>query len=370
MRIEFVFSKDLSSNLPSKDYIKQYKCAQIETFTEVSQEDGVYKVLLITYTKENGLEKIDHFASKKSFDVFAFVSHLISKKDLEELRETLYDIITHPGVLEKRQIDTLLKFHILLYGLDSPNAKPAKCDLTLSREYFAPLHGNELQKAFGKGIAIPPLGFLLVMANEYCNFPRNICGIFDLRVSIFCQGIILANGVQVDPGYRGVLLSLLFNSSSTPQSVTVDSSFSSLMFFTLSSRGAIYEGDHLNSSSIADYLPKMIPQGFSYDDFTKHGEDIKSIYNDLASHKTKIDKIEGMGLTKATVLIAAIAILCTLFAGSPIVYNWARIDEVKDTYNKIKPLEKYHDDIEYLKGRVDELSGLIEELDKKEKLNN
>lgn len=364
--INFYFSNEIIDYPPVKEYIAENNDIAIEQYSEIPQDNDSYKVLFLKYCPDKGINVVNDFKSKKSFDVFAFITQKVSKNDIKDLRDTFQDILGYPGVLQKTQIDILLKFHILLFGVDDPNSKPAKYDLTLSKEYFSPLHGNELQNASEKGIAIPPLSFLLVMANEICNFPRNICGIFDLRVSIFCQGIILANGVQVDPGYRGVLLSLLFNSSSNEERVAVGASFASIMFFTLASSGSVgYEGEYLNSSSIAEYLPKVRPSGFSYADFTKHGQDIKELFSGVEANSKKITELKDSFFHRASIWIAGLAIIIALLAGTPILYNLTSLSDVRVHSEKIKHLENYSTDKALLSVRIENLEGQIENLTKK-----
>jgi hypothetical protein len=92
------------------------------------------------------------------------------------------------------------------------------------------------------------------------NFPRDVCGRFDLTVSLFCQGIILSNGPQVDPGFQGPLFCLLLNTSSSPVLLKRRQHYATLEFHELIEPTHIYRGQY-REKTLIDYLPSNAARG-------------------------------------------------------------------------------------------------------------
>jgi len=151
------------------------------------------------------------FRSEESFDVIAYYNKSKNNSDdVVNACSVLMEIYNKPGILSAEQIRSLIKLGVLIYGGKEKNIEQASYDLSLHNEYLksgVSIENKEL-------ITIEPFANVVVGAKEYANLPTNICGNYDLQVGMFCRGIILSNGPQVDPGYRGALLALLFNSSS------------------------------------------------------------------------------------------------------------------------------------------------------------
>jgi len=81
---------------------------------------------------------------------------------------------------------------------------------------------------------IPPYSYAIVSAREEAWLPTFLSGRFDIKISLFLQGIILSNGPQVDPGYRGPLFCMLFNGSSDSRTLAMDTHFATIEFSTIS----------------------------------------------------------------------------------------------------------------------------------------
>lgn len=135
------------------------------------------------------------------------------------------------GVLVKQQIDPLVKAGCLVTGGDIENVKTASYDLRIGNEILCQGKYIELTEA-EPTFSIPPYSYAIVSALEHANFPPFIIGRFDLKVSYFFEGIVLSNGPQVDPGYKGALFCMLYNGSDRPKVLTVGKHFATIDFTT------------------------------------------------------------------------------------------------------------------------------------------
>ncbi|MCB6543213.1 hypothetical protein KM92DES2_12250 [uncultured Desulfovibrio sp.] len=350
MNVSLYFSNELSTNSNATAFMADGS-AYVLKDTDLVESTSEYRVLILNFLSEK-LQNVTDYRSSKQFDAFAFMDESITQNDLIALSNVFEEIILRPGVLQKRQIQILLKFHILLYNPSIRNIKPAKYQLEISNEYYLPTNSGG-ETISSNNIPINPLSFVIVKAVEICNFPKNICGIFDLRVSLFCQGIILSNGVQVDPGYRGVLLSLLFNSSSSVRYLKSKENFSHLMFLATSiCKGDAYDGPYMDSTEIPAYMPPLTPSGFSYEEFKKSlthvsnldskvdhiSEDIKPILS--ANFETRIASLETNLLPKVTLIIASaisiLALIVTIMVGSPIASHFFRLESIDKKFDLIE----------------------------------
>lgn len=330
-------------------FTRKHSVCRVYKHDIIEPDADTYQVLLLPYPLCN-LDSIMEFKSKGSFDVFAFVSPKHATEDLDKLLETFDDINRNPGVLQQDQIKTLISFHILLYEAPSKQVKPAKYELTLEKTHYAPANGVTSQP-----INISPLSYALVMARESCNFPKNICGIFDLKISLFCRGIILSNGVQVDPGYRGVLLSQLFNSNARKESLKYGDVFASIMFFSLSSKSLTgYSGAYLNSKKFDEYLPAEPRTGeFSVEHIEAHQKSILSLTG-------KVEKLESNVWNRISLWLGIVALLIALLVGSPIASHFLRLESIEARFVKIETLINHKNRLQpELKKRLDSIEAQL-----------
>lgn len=194
------------------------------------------------------------FASEKDFDVIAYYDVSVNQpENIIEACEVLDFILMCPGILAHQQIRSLMKLGILIYDGDESRVKGASYDLFIDREYLR----SGIEVVSNDTITIDPLDYIVVGATESVNLPKNICGNFDIKVSMFCKGVILSNGPQVDPGYQGRLLCLLFNTSAKvfPIEQNRGFEFSTIQFNALSkSTDFPYIGKYQRKQRIRDYI--------------------------------------------------------------------------------------------------------------------
>ena len=176
-----------------------------------------------------------------------------------ELILALWQYAPSGGVLPDRLIRLALKCGMLLREANLDNISGASYDLSLGDNYF---YGGEIRVLDDRHpfLLIQPYDYAIVTSNEVACMPKDICGRFDLSVSLFCQGVILSNGPQVDPGFIGSLFCLLFNTSSSPVLLKRRQHYATLEFHKLIEPTYSYSGRY-QAKTLLDYLPSNAARG-------------------------------------------------------------------------------------------------------------
>jgi guanylate kinase/deoxycytidine triphosphate deaminase len=188
---------------------------------------------------------------------FTYVLDRTEVDDCARLLSALWH--NESGILSARLIHLLLKCGTLLSGADAEKVAPASYDLQLGDKIF---YGGRIQQLNDANPIhlIEPYDYAIVTSRESAQFPADIAARFDLTVSLFCQGVILSNGPQVDPGFTGPLFCLLLNTSSSPVALKRGQHYATLEFHRLPEPTYPYSGPYLKKELI-DYLPSNAAQG-------------------------------------------------------------------------------------------------------------
>ena len=135
------------------------------------------------------------------------------------------------GLIDRASIMSLLKVGTLLKSYDEASTQTASYDLRLGDQL---LFDGKLVRlsAASPTFSIPPYSFIIAASLEHADLPKFMAGRFDLRVSNFMKGIILSNGPQVDPGFRGVLFCMLYNASDQAVPIKRAEHFATIEFHT------------------------------------------------------------------------------------------------------------------------------------------
>lgn len=118
------------------------------------------------------------------------------------------------AILRNDVIEQLIKTENLIEvpkgePIPEENIQPASYDLRLGDEYIQEGEKRKLEE--GGEITIPPFDFVVVGTYEKVNIPSNIVARFQNRMKWAFNGLNMAMGAQVDPGYKGKLYCTLFN---------------------------------------------------------------------------------------------------------------------------------------------------------------
>ena len=158
------------------------------------------------------------------------------------------------GMVPERIIKALIEGGTLLKNADVQNVNGASYDLSLGDQYWQNGKKQTLDEDNGF-IQLKRGDFVIVSSKEIAELPNDIAARFDLTVGLFCRGVILSNGPQVDPGFRGRLICSLFNLSNSTFDLKRDQHYSTLEFIKLSEPTTAYKGKYQGKEDIIDYLP-------------------------------------------------------------------------------------------------------------------
>jgi ribose 1,5-bisphosphokinase PhnN len=127
--------------------------------------------------------------------------------DIEDAAQLIYSLWEYRGIggmLPKKVLELMVKCGMLLKNAEIENkVGGASFDLSLGDQYWQDGEKRVLDNT-NPFIKLKPGDYVIVSSEETADFPRDIAGRFDLSVGLFCQGIILSNGPQVDPGFKAL----------------------------------------------------------------------------------------------------------------------------------------------------------------------
>lgn len=131
--------------------------------------------------------------------------------------------------------------------------------------------------------------------------PRDIIAKFGLTVGLFCQGIILSNGPQIDPGFRGTLFCLLFNTSNRAVHLKRGKHYATIEFNKLIEPAKPYEGKYQETENIIEYIPANVLQGA-----------INELKKEIEKLKNESKLMQGIYLCVVGLMFVIISILLVL----------------------------------------------------------
>lgn len=216
---------------------------------------------------------------------------------------SLWEFRNNEGILPKKLIELMIECGVLLENAQLENISGASYDLTLADDHY--YGGKQVvlmeQDPF---IKIEPFEFAFVRSRETCNLPRDVAGRFDIAVSLFFEGLIMSNGPQIDPGFRGGLWCLLFNTSNDTVQLKRGRHYATIEFSKIVHPTHPYAGQYQYKEKISDYLSRSA----SRSPISELKKDIK----DLKSEKWWI-KILPIVLASVSIVIAIILALLAAF---------------------------------------------------------
>lgn len=237
------------------------------------------------------------------YNFFSTANYYINNINLNNsvsLIKKLWEIRNIGGVLPETIIKLLIKCDILFENANERNVSHASYDLSLGDEYYYSGKINQLSEK-EPFIIIEPYDYVIASCDERINMPRDISGRFDLTVNLFCQGIILSNSTQVDPGFRGKLFCLLFNTSNKAVCLKRKMHYATMELNKLIEPTNPYNGKYSNEDSIVSYLPTNIMQGA-----------INELKKEIESLKNESIKMQTMYLGVLSLFVAIIALVIVL----------------------------------------------------------
>ncbi len=336
--VDVAIAKDLQESIG--DY--KFSCVDHPAYLNSNDEwtRGEY-CLLVLDSRQYELYTEPRYRCENEFDAVGYYDVRVNTpEDIDAVCRVLRELAMHPGVLTYSQISTLMRLRILVYDGSRGRVQGASYDLVVDREFMR--SGVSIEEA--DTITINPFDHVVVGAKESVNFPKNICGTFDVAVNLFCRGVILSNGPQLDPGYCGRLLCLLFNTSSKDFAMTAyqDFEYATVQFQTLSNSTArAYTGSHQRKRRIRDYIAQYTDESManrlmSLTDLQKQNQQVStevvSLSDKLDKSVAKMESTDAtlLGLTRVGLIVAVaslVVVLVTIVFG--ILFRYDYVDSVK-----------------------------------------
>ena len=172
----------------------------------------------------------------------------------------LWEYQNQGGALSQKLISSMIDCGMLLRDADPEMINGASYDLHLGDEYY---YDGKIQKLSDEKpfLTIEPYDYAIVSCRETAWIPRDVIAKFGLTVGLFCQGIILSNGPQIDPGFRGTLFCLLFNTSNRAVHLKRGKPYATIEFNKLIGYAEPYEGKYQGKERIIEYIPENALHG-------------------------------------------------------------------------------------------------------------
>lgn len=235
--------------------------------------------------------------------IMGYFSYVLKNKSRANTLDLIDMLALKDGIgggLTKNYISKMLGCNLLFVDGSSENVSYASYDLTLDDDYF---YGGEIKHLDERHpfIQIEPYDYAIACVAEDLNMPRDIMGRFDLSVSLFCQGIIMSNSTQVDPGFRGKLLCLLFNTSNKPVFIKRNTHFATIEFIKLIEIAPGYSGKYSDIYDLATYIPNETMRGAM--------NELKMQIEELKAQDTKMQELYLVALQIVLAIIAIILVL-------------------------------------------------------------
>lgn len=224
----------------------------IERYVERSREEPSRK------RKKEFCEQ--HEADRKYQDKAHYIINNMDLSASVSLIALLWEYQHQGGALSKKMIESMIGCGVLLREADPEMINGASYDLRLGDEYY---YDGKIQKLSDEKpfLTIEPYDYAIVSCKETAWIPRDIIAKFGLTVGLFCQGVILSNGPQIDPGFRGTLFCLLFNTSNRAIHLKRGKHYATIEFNKLIGYAEPYEGKYQGKERIIEYIPENALHG-------------------------------------------------------------------------------------------------------------
>ncbi len=238
------------------------------------------------------------------------------------------------GVLTSEALLPMLEAGSLLTRAEAAQMQSASYDLRIGDEIWcAGFKDLDVQNNI---FQVPPYSFAIVKAMEQAWLPTFVTGQFDVKVSLFLSGVILSNGPQVDPGYKGDLFCMLFNGNSTPLTLRMGEHFCTIQFFTTSRIGQPYNGIYTIRDKLRQNMPVDVAIGQGGAIFSRMAAEIAAAKQEVIA---KIPKERSALLVSLLVFAAGVPIAIALWGASVTIEASKAADAARTATREFKDLE-------------------------------
>lgn len=249
---------------------------------------------------------------------------------VDAIRSIFECLSSRGGIIQHSLIQKFTSADILLENT-TDNISAASYDLRLGDDVWCQGLFSTLSPK-NPVLKIPAYSYAIVSAAELANLPSFISARFDLKNSLFFQGVILSNGPQIDPGYRGALFCMLYNGSDQPIGIACGDHFATIEFITTSGVDLGYRDKYQGKTKLKDFMPSTAAVSEGGKIFEKTKERIDKIENEWKNFRMVFFTLVSICL--------AILVAPSFLMYSNITKSWGSIqDEYRDKYIELSKLE-------------------------------
>jgi len=193
--------------------------------------------------------------------------------------------------------------------------QPASYDMRIGSKLLVSNQDAEIDLSSRNNATLAPGVFCLVTTHEGVTLPSNIAGHIGVKSYYTRKGLVMLTGLQIDPGFEGVLVIGLYNAS--PRSLTLEylAPFCTVEFLRLAraAENPFKPGPEQKMGNIPradkDYLRTLETQSLSEmsESLRKLTVDVSSLTQDtksLADSMKMMQWVLGLGLGLIGLLIA------------------------------------------------------------------
>ena len=200
------------------------------------------------------------------------------KKHPQYLWKEPFEPSSSGAVLLSDQIHFLAEEVELIDPFDEKYLRPAAYDLRVGDSYYV----DDIRKDLvDEVIEIPPNGLVYVRTKEKFNIPYYLVARYSLRVHQVYRGLLIDNGLHIDPGYCGYIWIPVHNFTTQPRILAPGQEFISVEFNRTT---------HLprEVTTIANE-DDLVVRGIRGDLKGSNGRVVKVFYKDLERYRKRYD---------------------------------------------------------------------------------
>ena len=282
------------------EYQGKYMCIFLDAQNETLLDRWIERLGVEPNKKEKKEFYEQHEADRKYQDKAHYILNSTDVSASVSLIALLWEYQNQGGALSQHIIRSMIECGMLLRDADPQMINGASYDLRLGDEYY---YDGKIQKLSDKNpfLTIEPYDYAIVSCKETAWIPRDVIAKFGLTVGLFCQGVILSNGPQIDPGFRGTLFCLLFNTSNRAVHLKRGKHYATIEFNKLIGYAEPYEGKYQGKERIIEYIPEN----------ALHGA-INELKKEVENLKTESRIMQNIYLAVVALMFAILSILLVL----------------------------------------------------------
>jgi len=123
-------------------------------------------------------------------------------------------------LLPDHEIEKAIEDEGIIKNYDEDCIEPSSYDMRVGKRAILSGIDKEIDVEKESGVVIKPGQFSIITTYESLNFPNNLAGHIGVKSYYTRKGLVLLSGLQIDPGFKGVLVLGVYNAA--PRKLTLD----------------------------------------------------------------------------------------------------------------------------------------------------